>query len=154
MIEIRRAETKDATAIAAIILPTIRAGETYAINRQLSEVDALVYWLGGDKETYVALADGEIVGTYYLRAKQDGGARVTITDIRGEQVAQLEGPSDAGLNRVSWNMRAGAAAVAGGRGGFGGRGGGPVVASGDYRITVEIGGQQQTTVGRVRERMW
>lgn len=73
MIELRRAETKDAQEIAAIIMPVIRAGETYAINRSLSEVDALVYWLGAEKETYVAVSDGEIVGTYYLRANQAGG---------------------------------------------------------------------------------
>jgi hypothetical protein len=112
------------------------------------------YHLFGNKYIEVPNEPDALVVTYYLRAKQDGGARVTITDIRGEQVAQLQGPSEAGLNRVSWNMRAGAAAVASGRGGFGGRGGGPVVASGDYRITVEIGGQQLTTVGRLRERIW
>ena len=112
------------------------------------------YHLFGNKYIEVPNEPDALVVTYYLRAKQDGGARVTITDIRGEQVAQLQGPSEAGLNRVSWNMRAGAAAVTSGRGGFGGRGGGPVVASGDYRITVEIGGQQQTTVGRLRERIW
>ncbi len=73
MIEIRRAETSDAPAIAAIIMPTIRDGETYAINRQLSEVDALVYWLAPEKDTFVALDDGVIVGTYFLRANQAGG---------------------------------------------------------------------------------
>jgi hypothetical protein len=50
-------------------------------------------------------------------------------------------------------MRAGAAATAIGRGGFGGRGGGPVSPAGDYRITVEVDGQQQMTVGRIRERI-
>ncbi len=96
-----------------------------------------------------------LIINYYLRDKMDGGARVTIADIKGDQVAQLMGTSDAGLNRVTWNMRGGAAA-AGGRGGPGGGrgGGGPVLPSGDYRITVEVGGQQQTTVGRIRDRIW
>ena len=41
---------------------------------------------------------------------------MTIADIKGTEIAQLKGPSEAGLNRVPWNMRAGAA-PAGWRGG-------------------------------------
>ncbi len=87
--------------------------------------------------------------TYYLRAKADSGARITMHDIKGEAIAQLKGPSEAGINRVPWNMRAGSAAPAG----RGGRGGGPTLPPGDYRITVEAGGQTLTTIGRIRERI-
>ena len=69
---------------------------------------------------------------YSLRAKDEAGARVTIADIKGTELAQLKGPSEAGLNRVLWNMRAGAAPT-GGRGGRGGAG--PTLPAGDYRIT-------------------
>lgn len=72
---IRPATIADASAIWAIIGPTIRAGETYALDRDLSEADALAYWLGGDRDTFVAEVDGAIVGTYYLRANQAGGGR-------------------------------------------------------------------------------
>lgn len=35
------------------------------------------YWLGKDKETYVVESDGEIVGTFYLKANQpDRGSHV------------------------------------------------------------------------------
>jgi hypothetical protein len=34
-----------------------------------------------------------------------------------------------------------------------GRGGGPVLPAGDYKITVTVGGEQQTTIGRIRERL-
>ncbi|HET7217691.1 MAG TPA: hypothetical protein VFJ02_06565, partial [Vicinamibacterales bacterium] len=96
-----------------------------------------------------------LVINYLLRAKADTGARVTVTDIRGEQIAQLKGPSEAGLNRLLWNMRPGSSAATGrGGGGFGGRGAGPALPPGEYRITVEAGGQQQTTVGRIRDRIW
>ena len=73
----------------------------------------------------------------------------------GDRVAQLTGSADPGLNRVMWNMRAGSAPQAGGRGGRGGgRGGlGPPLPAGDYRITVDVGGQQQTTIGKIRERI-
>jgi ribosomal protein S18 acetylase RimI-like enzyme len=39
----------------------------------MSEANALAYWLGADKETFVAEEDGLIVGTYYLRPNQAGG---------------------------------------------------------------------------------
>lgn len=70
---IRRARTSDAEAIAAIILPVIEAGETYSLDRDMSKTDALAYWLGADKETFVAEEGGEILGTYYIRPNQAGG---------------------------------------------------------------------------------
>lgn len=70
---VRKAEAGDAGAIAAIILPVIRAGTTYALDPGMSEADALAYWLGPDKETFVAEADGAILGTYYMRPNQAGG---------------------------------------------------------------------------------
>jgi ribosomal protein S18 acetylase RimI-like enzyme len=74
-VNIRRAGAADAAAIAAIILPTIREGTTYALDRDLSEADALVYWMAPDKETFVAEEDGQLLGTYFLRANQAGGGR-------------------------------------------------------------------------------
>ena len=55
--------------------------------------------------------------SYYLRDKQEGGARVTIGDIRGETLATLKGPSEVGMNCVTWNMRR--ASEGGGGRGFG-----------------------------------
>ncbi len=51
----------------------IRAGETYALPREMSEGEAIGYWTGSDRETFVAERGGEILGTYYLRANQAGG---------------------------------------------------------------------------------
>lgn len=70
---IRPATADDAAAIWAVIEPTIRAGETYTLDRDMSEGDALGYWFGADKQTFVAEDDGIILGTYYLRANQAGG---------------------------------------------------------------------------------
>ena len=72
---IRPATPDDAAAIWAIIEPVIRAGETYTLDRDMSEHDALAYWFGADKEAFVAEADGAVLGTYYLRANQAGGGR-------------------------------------------------------------------------------
>jgi ribosomal protein S18 acetylase RimI-like enzyme len=70
---IRPATKDDAAAIWSIIGPVIRAGETYTLPSNLSEADALSYWMGPDRQTFVAVADGRVVGTYYLRANQAGG---------------------------------------------------------------------------------
>lgn len=72
---IRNVEQRDAQGIIEIILPVIRAGETYALDTNMSESDALMYWTGPDKETFVAEEDGVILGTYYMRTNQCGGGR-------------------------------------------------------------------------------
>ncbi len=74
-VHIRPACTEDASAIWSVIGPTIRAGETYTLERDMSEADALAYWVGADRETFVAEQDGEIVGTYFIRANQGGGGK-------------------------------------------------------------------------------
>jgi ribosomal protein S18 acetylase RimI-like enzyme len=70
---IRLAAMGDAPAIWSIIGPTIRAGETYALPRDMREASALAYWMGPDRENFVAEDEGTIVGTYYLRANREGG---------------------------------------------------------------------------------
>jgi ribosomal protein S18 acetylase RimI-like enzyme len=70
---IRKAEAADAQGIAAIIMPTIRDGATYSLDPDLSETDALAYWSGTDKETFVVEDNGAILGTYYMRPNQSGG---------------------------------------------------------------------------------
>ncbi len=73
--QIRKAEARDAKGITEIILPVIREGKTYALDTNMSESDALMYWTGPDKETFVAEEDGVILGTYYMRPNQSGGGR-------------------------------------------------------------------------------
>lgn len=72
-LSIRPATPDDAAAIWPIIGPTIRAGETYTLDRDMPEADALAYWFGVDKAVFVAEEGGVILGTYYLRANQAGG---------------------------------------------------------------------------------
>lgn len=72
---IRKAEPADAPAIAAIIVATIRDGTTYSLDTGMSEAEAVAYWTGTDKETFVAEDEGAIVGTYYMRPNQGGGGR-------------------------------------------------------------------------------
>jgi ribosomal protein S18 acetylase RimI-like enzyme len=72
---IRRAEREDADAVWSIIGPTIAAGETYALDRDMTREQALQYWMGSDRETFVAQDDGVVVGTYFIRANQAGGGK-------------------------------------------------------------------------------
>ena len=75
MLLIRKATPADASAIAAIIVPVIRDGTTYTLDPDMSEADALAYWMDPAKETFVAEEDGSVVGTYYMRPNQAGGGR-------------------------------------------------------------------------------
>jgi ribosomal protein S18 acetylase RimI-like enzyme len=72
---IRPASPQDRFAIWSIIEPVIRAGDTYALDSDMSEDDAISYWMGSDKETFVAEEDGAILGTYYMRPNQAGGGK-------------------------------------------------------------------------------
>ncbi len=70
---VRPARLEDRPGLWSVIGPTIRAGETYTLDRDMTEADALAYWLAPDKATFVAEADGAVLGTYYIRANHAGG---------------------------------------------------------------------------------
>jgi ribosomal protein S18 acetylase RimI-like enzyme len=70
---IRIVKKEDHEAIWQILKPTFRAGETYALPTDISKAEAIAYWTGPDRQTFVAEEDGRIIGTYYLRANQPGG---------------------------------------------------------------------------------
>jgi ribosomal protein S18 acetylase RimI-like enzyme len=72
-VEIRKATVADSGAIWGILVPIIRAGETYTLPRDMNRDDALAYWNSPGHEVFVAEESGEILGTYYLRANQKGG---------------------------------------------------------------------------------
>lgn len=92
---IRAAIAADADAIWRILEPMIRTGETYALPRDMSRADTLAYWMSPHHETFVAEDDGAVIGTYYLRANQQGGGAhvancgyVTAPDATGKGVAR------------------------------------------------------------------
>lgn len=72
MLAIREARADDADGIWAILEPVIRAGETYPLPLDMTREEALVYWFSLGHEVFVAEDEGQIVGTYYLRANQKG----------------------------------------------------------------------------------
>ncbi len=70
---IRAAGESDSDALWAIIEPIIRAGETYTLPRDMDKESALAYWRSAEHEVFAAEGNGEVVGTYFLRANQKGG---------------------------------------------------------------------------------
>lgn len=70
---IRAATTDDCGAIWKILEPTIRSGETYALPRDMARESALAYWFSPGHEVFVAEENAAILGTYFLRANQQGG---------------------------------------------------------------------------------
>jgi ribosomal protein S18 acetylase RimI-like enzyme len=70
---IRPALDHDHDAVWRILEPTIRAGETYTLPRDMNRARALAYWFSPGYEVFVAEEKGALVGTYFLRANQQGG---------------------------------------------------------------------------------
>ena len=72
MTEIRKAEDRDKTAVWQIIKAVIAGGDTYVFSPDSSEDEMMAYWFSPEKHNYVAIADGKIVGIYWLKANQPG----------------------------------------------------------------------------------
>ena len=63
--------------------------------RDIGREDALRYWFGPTHEVFVAETDGDVLGTYYIRANQAGGGAhvancgyVTSPSAQGQGVAR------------------------------------------------------------------
>jgi GNAT superfamily N-acetyltransferase len=92
---IRAATPADADEIWAVLSPVIRGGEHYALPRDMTCEAALAYWHAPGHDVFVATADGRVIGTYFVRANQQGGGAhvanagyATALDARGRGVAR------------------------------------------------------------------
>lgn len=93
--QLRRFEPADAPALAAILLPVIREGETYALDRDMDAAAAVAYWTAPENMAIIAHCGDDVIGSYYLRANQRGGGAhvancgyVTAPEARGRGVAR------------------------------------------------------------------
>ena len=100
---IRPALDADWPDIWRLLEPVFRDGETYAVDRDISEADAREIWMDAPQATFVALdpvtlrqTGGDVVGTYYIKTNHGGGAAhicncgyVTGSRARGRGVARL-----------------------------------------------------------------
>jgi L-amino acid N-acyltransferase YncA len=85
----------DADSIWAILEPTIRAGETYTLPTDTTRNGAMAYWFACRHEVFLAEENGQVLGTYFLRANQQGGGShvancgyITATWATGRGVAR------------------------------------------------------------------
>ena len=114
---IHPAADSDRDAIWAILEPMIRAGETYTLPRDISKQQALEYWFAADKETFVWKENGEVLGTYFLKANQQGGGAhvancgyVTAAAAQGRGIARqmclhsLERAKERGFRAMQFNF--------------------------------------------------
>jgi ribosomal protein S18 acetylase RimI-like enzyme len=71
--EIRTATHLDDDAIWNILAPIVRAGDTYALPREMGPDDALAYWFAAGHEVFVATNGADVVGTYFMQPNHQGG---------------------------------------------------------------------------------
>jgi photosystem II stability/assembly factor-like uncharacterized protein len=110
--------------------------------------DALLY---GD--TYLATSNepNAVVVNYYVKGKSSEKAKVTVTDLDGAELATLEGPTEAGINTVLWDMRR--PAVAGARASGTRDPFSSLVPPGEYVVRLDIGAKRLTERVRITKRM-
>lgn len=73
MIAIRKATLADFDDVWPLLRDVFRAGDTYAVDPQISKEDARTYWMTQAAATYVAEGSDGVVGTYYIKTNQPGG---------------------------------------------------------------------------------
>jgi hypothetical protein len=100
------------------------------------------YWFGAGEFFAPNPPQGAVI-TYYLPARASD-VQVTIADATGTAIRRLRGPSQAGMNRTCWDLRRAGPAdsgfpLPGNCNGTTGRPG-PLVAPGNYQVTVTTGG--------------
>ena len=77
MLKIRRATALDSAPIWDIFHAVVALGDTYTFDPGIGREEGLAYWLHSSNSCYVAEREGNVVGTYILRANQPGlGAHV------------------------------------------------------------------------------
>ena len=103
--EIRRANKADHDAIWKIFHEVVAAGDTYAIDPNISRQDALALWFKNDAHTFVAELDclkqssfetpRQVVGSYVLKHNQGGGgshvanaAFIVASEVRGQGIGR------------------------------------------------------------------
>ena len=95
MMNIRKAVDEDKPAVWEIIKQVITGGDTYVFDPETPEKEMLAYWFSPEKYNYVAERDGEIAGTFWLKANQPGlgshvanAAYMVLPDAKGKGVGR------------------------------------------------------------------
>jgi ribosomal protein S18 acetylase RimI-like enzyme len=73
VLTVRAAGENDRESVWDMLEPVARAGEEFALPRDLSQADGLAYWFAAGHEVFVALDEEVVVGSYFIRRNQPGG---------------------------------------------------------------------------------
>lgn len=77
MLEIVKANKRHYDAIWEIFNSVVKAGDTYTYDPGTSKEEALKIWCNDQVSTFVALSNGEVVGTYIMKPNFPGlGAHI------------------------------------------------------------------------------
>ena len=114
---IRPVRPQDFEDVWTVLEPSFRAGDTYTIDPNVSQSDALDYWISSGKTAFLAEVYGVPLGTYYIRPNQSGHGDhvcncgfVTAPEARGQGIARamlehaLETASEAGYFAMQFNF--------------------------------------------------
>lgn len=95
VVMLRIADRADDDAVWAMLEPVVRAGEEFALPRDMQRDAGLAYWFAAAHEVFVADVDGVAAGSYFLRANQSGGGDhvancgyMTLPAARGQGIAR------------------------------------------------------------------
>ncbi|MCA0941349.1 GNAT family N-acetyltransferase [Salipiger pacificus] len=94
-LELRAYAPADSEALWLMLEPVFRAGDTYAIDADISREAAIAYWTGPERHVFVVSDGARLLGTYYIVRNQKGGGShvcncgyVTAAEARGRGVAR------------------------------------------------------------------
>ena len=116
-IVIRPVGSQDFEDVWIILKPSFRAGDTYTIDPNVSQSEALDYWVSSGKTAFLADVSGVPMGTYYISPNQAGHGNhvcncgfVTAPQARGQGIARamlehaLETAREAGYFSMQFNF--------------------------------------------------
>jgi photosystem II stability/assembly factor-like uncharacterized protein len=109
------------------------------------------YQLLGDSHPMTPNEPNAVVINYYLKEKAAAKVNIRVTDPYGKVLREINGKGEAGMNTIQWDMRV--PRPQGQAPGFGGFGGGAMVDSGEYVVTLEIGDKTFTKKALIPKRM-
>ncbi len=99
--------------------------------------------------------------SYFLAKEPAGDVKITISDINGRVLRNVNGTKEVGLNRIQWNLRGdppprppGFGPGGGGGGRFGRFNIGPVIDPGVYLVKLTVDGQELTNKVVIEEDIW
>ncbi len=100
------------------------------------------YHLYGDRHLSTPNEPEAVAIYYYLRDQSDESVTISILDSSGQILQELKGKSEAGLNRVFWDMRSAPPPRQEGQRRWSGRG--ALVEPGEYTVALKVGGKELT----------